>query len=537
MADAFKYMLAVNNQQIPVGYNMPNPHLSHPNFPNETKLPWGYFRPNTNGAFDFTSVKGISDVAFVDPEAVVPQLDPALYNRCSIMSTDGLFSPVSFYPNRYSSTFAMTQHTQSKCPHCLGTRKIRSTAIQDPVTTADDLDTSTGGNELTVEGTYKNIKDITDTSCPFCAPDDYKTKLKTTSTKPSESIPPYILTQDSDEETIAGDDRKESIVGTTNYINRFTLNPIVMQNGEFSCESSKQEDDACVHSIECVGFGEMPPGAKGDVRGKISAESSKNYNENDLDYLTGKYQSNQRFIGLRGPLVVHGWGYDQEGYPVPNSSGEYQYNVDGTIRTTKVDNVDVPLYKNQKVKADGSVTKPFKERTFYKGWAATPSTWPVGPVDLRWDDAAGVWTTPGNYKKMWVTIELNLADANPVRGTIDDYSSDAEPLPDGFRKVVYVRDSGGLIKAPRGAALYCEYDADSGFYQPLYNSPFITTGTIKSNNTVDIDGKYTLKYNRSKILDIYEGEVFDNPLNYPVTPGKKAIFSYIGGQWTLTSIR
>ena len=43
MADAFKYMLAVNNQQIPVGYNMPNPHLSHPNFPNETKLPWGIF--------------------------------------------------------------------------------------------------------------------------------------------------------------------------------------------------------------------------------------------------------------------------------------------------------------------------------------------------------------------------------------------------------------------------------------------------------------------------------------------------------------
>ena len=125
------------------------------------------------------------------------------------------------------------------------------------------------------------------------------------------------------------------------------MNPIVT-NGEFR-ESSKQNDDACVHSIECVGFGEMPPGAKGDVRGKISAESSKNYNENDLDYLTGKYQSNQRFRIARA--ISCAWlGLRPRRISVPNSSGEYQYNVDGTIRTTKVDGVDVPLYKNQKLK-------------------------------------------------------------------------------------------------------------------------------------------------------------------------------------------
>ena len=101
---------------------------------------------------------------------------------------------------------------------------------------------------------------------------------------------------------------------------------------------------------------------------------------------------------------------------------------------------------------------------------------------------------------------------------------------------MFVKDPTGLFRAPRGAALYCKYNTDNGFYEPIYNQPFITTGKTTSATVADIDNTYTLKYAKSNIVEPYQGQVFKNPLGLPVVANRKAIFSYIDGSWTLTNI-
>lgn len=79
-------------------------------------------------------------------------------------------------------------------------------------------------------------------------------------------------------------------------------------------------------------------------------------------------QDNFRFSALRGPLVLQGWGYDTNGKPIPNK-------------------YDVP-----KKAESGKFQKDGLADAFMEDWLANPKTWPVGPVDLRWDRERGVWT-------------------------------------------------------------------------------------------------------------------------------------------------
>ena len=58
--------------------------------------------------------------------------------------------------------------------------------------------------------------------------------------------------------------------------------------------------------------------------------------------------------------MVHGWGYDTEGYPVPNSCYEPKV-VNGQIILDDNGNV---IYKNQTQNPDGTWTKPYKENSF-----------------------------------------------------------------------------------------------------------------------------------------------------------------------------
>lgn len=519
---AYRIIVGQNTNTIPASH----PASSPAEIPYQIIDPQGMFRPNPEaGTYTSKGIKGVVDVEQCKLEEKKGVLDPGEYGLNSIMSMDGLFSPVSLYPTPYSSTFSMTKYTRSKCPVCEGNGRINTT-IKDPRRIGDDN---------TFNKTQKQITDSLKVSysqiCQFCSTDAGKAKEQKESVSQSYSLPPYIIAKGDDLE--AAESRFSSLAGENNKINKFNLNPIVTADGEFSVTDGKQKKDNCVHSIETVGFGQKPPGEKGDVRGVISAEPEKNYSELDKDYLSGRYQSNQRFLGFRGPMVVHGWGYDQEGYPVPNASGEPKLNPDGSLAKTRS---GAQLYKNQEIQSDGTYSLPYKEKAFYKGWASLPSVWPVGPIDLRWDDKAGVWGVGATYREVWVTIEIDLADDTPVRATLEDDISSAEPLPDGYRRLVFVKDPTGLFRAPRGAALYCKYNTDNGFYEPIYNQPFITTGKTKSSTVADVDNTYTLKYAKSKIVEPYQGVVFKNPLGLPVVAGRKAIFSYIDGSWTLTNI-
>lgn len=84
------------------------------------------------------------------------------------------------------------------------------------------------------------------------------------------------------------------------------------------------------------------------------------YNESGVAIANGQVNSNDiRALALRGPLVIAGWGYDVDGKPVPNASG---------------DNSSSDFIANYKTRQD---------------------LWKVGPMDTRWDESRGVWVAGG----------------------------------------------------------------------------------------------------------------------------------------------
>jgi hypothetical protein len=81
------------------------------------------------------------------------------------------------------------------------------------------------------------------------------------------------------------------------------------------------------------------------------------------------YQSSwYRGIGLRGPMIMVGWGYDLDGKPVPNQ----EYDQCGRAKTA----------------------------FFEDNWLRKPHHWKAGPIDLRWDYDRNVWCSP-NYARLY----------------------------------------------------------------------------------------------------------------------------------------
>ena len=294
--------------------------------------------------------------------------------------------------------------------------------------------------------------------------------------------------------------------------------------------------------------------------------------------------------------MLHSWGYDTDGYPVPNSSGElkfetevdedgkdiieggipkYKQDADGNLKPVlgkrTVDNQEITynIYKNQKwhpIEGEDSSTIPpseivtyngakgywtpaYKEITFARGWAQMQSTWPVGPIDLRWDETAGVWTTASQYKNTYVLLEEDLSGFNPARGEIVDNNQNigGTMLPLGFRKTVFVKDNIGIYSAPRTAVVYCAYNSDNGFYEPITQSIANTSGLIISSNTAEFYNIYTTRNNTlasnttnpttvAAIRNTYVGK-FTNPLDVDASAGNFAFFTYMNNSWILQSSR
>ena len=116
-------------------------------------------------------------------------------------------------------------------------------------------------------------------------------------------------------------------------------------------------------------------------------------------------KENFRFSAIRGPLIVQGWGYDTTGKPIPNAAD--------SPRGTEL----------------GEFRKVGLKDKFMVNWLANPKTWPVGPVDLRFDRERGVWTCPSPNKIVVARLKEDLlpgksADAeliNPQAGNIRFY--------------------------------------------------------------------------------------------------------------------
>jgi len=107
---------------------------------------------------------------------------------------------------------------------------------------------------------------------------------------------------------------------------------------------------------------------------------------------------NYRFMALRGPLVVHGWGYDLHGKPIPNKSGDAPNSFTTSYTSLKDE--------------------------FATNWLEDATTWPVAPVDLRFDRKRGVWTVPSAFRLYQVEVSGELLAGQSAPATVIRYKDD-----------------------------------------------------------------------------------------------------------------
>ena len=191
------------------------------------------------------------------------------------------------------------------------------------------------------------------------------------------------------------------------------------------------------------------------------------------------YTGDYRFLGLRGPLVIHGWGYDIYGKPVPNSGGD----VNGVIDTDYIDHTD----------------------SFQSGWLHNPTGWPVAPVDLRYDRRRGVWTVPPAFRL--IQIE-NTGTGIAALGTGyvsvmnpgDYYDSGGAIIQDPF--IQLSNFTSGTV--PSGERLLAYYDTHDGKYYPV--SIPTTLSVIDTTGTCDPEAT-VIAYSGASKLDFRSGLV------------------------------
>lgn len=112
--------------------------------------------------------------------------------------------------------------------------------------------------------------------------------------------------------------------------------------------------------------------AANDIEIYLSGDS---YPDGIHAYRWGSDTTNVRAVGLRGPLIVTGFGLDTEGAPTPG---------------------------------DGS-------GAFSEDFLHHPEDWPAGPVDLLWDRRRGVWTVHDVLKGVTeATLPAQMAGSGSV---------------------------------------------------------------------------------------------------------------------------
>jgi hypothetical protein len=323
--------------------------------------------PGTGGIVDngladnSTSIPFLSSLGKVTTSAQIyemkelPNTTEQDYGTKSVMSLDGLFSPVSFYPTDGLSTFSFSKYEEISCPVCQGTKK-RTLKFK---------------RYSSVAGTPSAEIKQTVVCDACCNPSEkLNSKLMKSSSANNknyrEILPPFIITNNTDSSSLASLRNSESSSSSIGYgtnvpINLVSLQPIVVPFGEFKHPNAQNYTgahpdghhaaltignktrnfiDRSRHSISIVGRSVVPQKRIKIDDTTIGIYERENTRHNpaffhrDLaaiqnlktldssNYSNINPENNQRFVGLRGPLVVHGWGYDTEGYPVPNAADE-----------------------------------------------------------------------------------------------------------------------------------------------------------------------------------------------------------------------
>jgi hypothetical protein len=141
-----------------------------------------------------------------------------------------------------------------------------------------------------------------------------------------------------------------------------------------------------------------------------------------------KYANDYRYMAMRGPIVLQSWGYDTQGHPIPNQSGD--------------DNLS---------------------DYFATDWLQKPQNWPVAPIDLRYDRDRKVWVSPPAHRIVTAQLlEFLAPDGGKALGKIIDNGPDG----DGIDHIINFKNN---LTCPLGSGtkVYAYYDTYDGYYIAL----------------------------------------------------------------------
>lgn len=146
---------------------------------------------------------------------------------------------------------------------------------------------------------------------------------------------------------------------------------------------------------------------------------------------TVQYSAGIRGVGLRGPLIISGPGYDINNKPVPADTGN-------------PDKFAPDAFRN-------------------------PSKWPSGPVDLRWDDDRKVWSATGVGKEGVRHIKFAIVSAvdgsMSVFGSYDEWDvgyTEAD-VPGDLNTLAGISPPLGVVEIFDSAGCYFDEPADELF--------------------------------------------------------------------------
>ena len=185
------------------------------------------------------------------------------------------------------------------------------------------------------------------------------------------------------------------------------------------------------------------------------------------DSTGSNYDDDYRAFALRGPLLVQQWGYDTNGKPIPN-------------------------YADSEVAASGGLfTEDNLHCAFMENWLRKPHTWPVAPVDLRFDRKRGVWVSPPAYDIIDGVLQGDLCSLDDTcvakvypytDANIKPYTNcDGEDKSVGY---VEVRNLAGLCY-PSGSNVLLYYHPGACQYIPLESKALEWEDQDCGGSTVD----------------------------------------------------
>lgn len=183
-----------------------------------------------------------------------------------------------------------------------------------------------------------------------------------------------------------------------------------------------------------------------------------------------RYSNDYRFLGMRGPIVLHSWGYDLDGKPIPNEADNDENTKLGSFTTSNLTD------------------------RFLPNWLGKPATWPVAPIDLRFDRNRGVWVSPPSPSIIVAKLEYKLEANSSCEATIlfDDqentiYNKDGAPVQNG-KITVYDK-------------LGCSYDRDTkiyAYFNTCFNKYIVLEACASASDAeypcppLDSDKKFTI---------------------------------------------